>query len=214
MPKISASYGSSLSDDSESHTLLHKPYARVQHSYNRDSPSSGSGLWIKFAIIMLSMFTTLLVITWAIDALPNETLRNVVPTAEMTRSTGGASCIPSYAAVHLQASNEYGVFNAPYPWLMNSNNTDLVEPFKATNLTLLELPQQACLGFEYLWRISYRNGSSLYVAHTSVPQLELTLTTVGVFSIVIISGKLQDFPSSLSSTSKAIVVYNGTIVSK
>ena len=206
MPMISASYGSNFNDDdSESQALLHKNSLHVDRSYSRETTKfSGNGLWIKFAIIILSMFATLLVITWAIDALPNE------PSIHAADDIG---CLTS-ADVHLLASNEYGVYQAPYPWLLNSNSTDLVEPFKSTTLSLLGVPQQACSGLEYLWRINYLNGSSLYFAHTSSPQLTLTLSTVGVFAIEIISGKLQDFPSSLSSPSHARLVYNGTIVSK
>lgn len=218
MPKISTSYGSNFNDDnddSESQALLHKNNVHVNRSYSRDTTkSSGNGLWIKFAIIILSMFATLLVITWAIDALPNEaSIHAAISPLETLRRPNDIGCLTS-ADVHLRASNEYGVYQAPYPWLLNNNNTDLVEPFKSTTLSLLGVPQQACSGLEYLWRINYMNGSSLYFAHTSVPHLTLILSTVGVFAIEIISGELNDFPSSLSSPSHARLVYNGTIVSK
>jgi len=159
------------------------------------------------------MLATLSVITWAIDALPTESalLHGTISTSG--RSSSDISCLTS-AEVHLQASNEYGIYKAPYPWLLNSNTTDLVEPFKSTTLSLLGMPLRACSGFNYLWRINYLNGSSLYFADTKVPQLTLTLHTVGVFAIEIISGELQDFPSSLSSPSHARLLYNGTIVSK
>lgn len=218
MPMISASYGSNFNDDdSESQALLYKNSLHVDRSYSRETTKfsgNNNGLWIKFAIIILSMFATLLVITWAIDALPNEpSIHAAISSLGTSRTSNDIGCLTS-ADVHLLASNEYGVYQAPYPWLLNSNSTDLVEPFKSTTLSLLGVPQQACSGLEYLWRINYLNGSSLYFAHTSSPQLTLTLSTVGVFAIEIISGKLQDFPSSLSSPSHARLVYNGNIVSK
>lgn len=216
MPKISASYGSNFNDDnSESQALLYKNNLHVERSYSQETTkSSGNGLWIKFAIIILSMFATLLVITWAIDALPNEpSIHAAISTLDTSIRPNDIGCLTS-TEVHLRASNEYGVYEAPYPWLLNNNSTALVEPFKSTTLSLLGVPQQACSGLEYLWRINYMNGSSLYFAHTSAPQLTLTLNTVGVFAIEIISGELQDFPSSLSSPSHARLVYNGTIVSK
>ena len=81
MPMISASYGSNFNDDdSESQALLHKNSLHVDRSYRRETTKfSGNGLWIKFAIIILSMFATLLVITWAIDALPNEPSKHAAP---------------------------------------------------------------------------------------------------------------------------------------
>lgn len=48
----------------------------------------------------------------------------------------------------ISASNEYGSFSAPYPWLYEVSGSQLVEPYRATTLALsgkLLLSSQICI---------------------------------------------------------------------
>ena len=55
----------------------------------------------------------------------------------------------------VEASNEYGVFEGPYPWLQDVPGTQLVEPYKVTNFVLSgTLVDGLCDGcYSYYWDI-------------------------------------------------------------
>lgn len=63
------------------------------------------------------------------------------------------SSTSSSEMLSLIASNEYGLFEAPYPWLAVDLGAQLVEPYKLTTLTLLGSAVESGL-YSFYWNIS------------------------------------------------------------
>lgn len=99
-------------------------------------------------------------------------------------------------AVTLTAENEYGIFNAPYPWLENGV---LVEPFKQTTLTISNVPVPE--KFSVQWKI---RGDQTSTTHsTSSPSLQITLKRTGTYSLTM---SIMDGDDVLGTLSKNIYV--------
>lgn len=83
----------------------------------------------------------------------------------------------SCSSISLQASNEYGVFTAPYPYLENGEL--LIEPYKTTTVVarIAGIDNLDTTGFILKWKI----GSNEYEG----PTISVVLTTTGTFDVSI-----------------------------
>lgn len=82
-------------------------------------------VWVSILSITFVFLVALIVVTRRGDS------QNDTSTSESMYS------LTSSEVLSLVASNEYGVFEAPYPWLTVDPGAQLVEPYKLTTLTLL-----------------------------------------------------------------------------
>lgn len=82
--------------------------------------------------------------------------------------------------LYIQASNKYGTFSAPYPWLDSTPGTQLVEPFITSKLTVTGA---FASGSTYQWTLDYPSSSDgMEWSGTSTVQ-EVTLTVPGSYSL-------------------------------
>jgi hypothetical protein len=108
-------------------------------------------------------------------------------------------------ALNLIASNEYGTFKAPYPWMTDVPGTQLVEPYKTTNLTLTGTAVDSGLYF-FEWIIEGFDGKMKDGASTQT----IVVTEPKIFPITINAYLISD----ASSTSEAAFSYSTRLVSK
>jgi hypothetical protein len=93
------------------------------------------------------------------------------------------------------ASNEYGVFSAPYPYLMNGEM--LVEPYKATTVAASFTDGTDADTYSYSWTI----GSDVY----SGSSITATMTTPGTYSVSV--DVTDDSSNTCTFTTTAYVKY-------
>lgn len=76
----------------------------------------------------------------------------------------------------ITATNEYGQFTAPYPWMNDVYGTQLIEPYKATTLTLSGTYIDNA-DYSYVWVIEGQDENLSGAAPV------LTLTSVGKYTV-------------------------------
>lgn len=84
--------------------------------------------------------------------------------------------IASTNDIYLTAMNEYGHFDAPYPWMKDIPGTQLIEPYKTSTLTLTG-NYPATEGYSFIWVI---NDEAI---DWNGPVFDLTVPEVGKFPI-------------------------------
>ena len=93
---------------------------------------------------------------------------------------------PSFA-ITLISENEYGTFNAPYPWLKDGV---LVEPYKETTLRLLNKPS----GYLVSWVIT-SDSYNMSQSESNADNVKVTMTKTGNYVLNI---TLSDNSQSIS----------------
>jgi len=78
--------------------------------------------------------------------------------------------------IYITATNEYGQFTAPYPWMNDVAGTQLIEPYRETTLTLTGTYAES-EGYSFVWVIE---GLDTTLEGTSPT---LTLTDVGKYTV-------------------------------
>lgn len=92
------------------------------------------------------------------------------------------------------ASNEYGIFSAPYPWLKDTIGAQLIEPYKTTTLTLSDTTLLSS-SYRVVWEIP-----SLGISLSGNPTM-FVVNSTGVFDITIsvYDASTDSFIDSLST---------------
>ena len=225
-------YGSEFNnDDYENQSLLYQTYQNENYSnikktndvdnddFEKEERSNISkGLRIKLTITLLALFATIIVITWKVNDNDSFSLQNE---KSIIQSTNNNKLCPidDYSIITndlsdmivLEVSNEYGIFNAPYPWL--TNNTYLIEPYKSTMVSIKDF--DLCTGdYQYLWEIyDLSTSNPIFNGYTSVPYITINVEEVGMLRIIIKFG-IQDLPRNVLKSSTILPIYMGTLVSK
>lgn len=109
------------------------------------------------------------------------------------------------SVMNLLASNEYGTFTAPYPWMTDVPGTQLVEPYKITNLTLTGTAVDSGL-YSFEWIIKDFNGEMKDGAATQ----SIIVTETRIYQITVNAYLKAD----ASRSSEAAHSYSTRLVSK
>lgn len=94
----------------------------------------------------------------------------------------GSKASTTTTDLYIQASNEYGTFTAPYPWLEDVIGSQLVEPYKQTTLTITGAYSTGCT---YDWNLNYPSSESPMLWSESTPLSSITLTQTGTYSLTL-----------------------------
>lgn len=79
--------------------------------------------------------------------------------------------------LYVTATNEYGKFSAPYPWLEEVAGSQLVEPYKTTTLTLTgSLAEDS--SNKFVWVVDGFDNQE-----TTTPSVDMVFTTIGNYNI-------------------------------
>lgn len=100
----------------------------------------------------------------------------------VTTSPTGSLLLTEASQLRIIASNEYGVFEGPYPWLEDVLGSQIVEPYKLTELTIAS-SIAADFPVHYKWQFS-----DDVVPDSSVlcdEQCSITLTKVGNHNVTV-----------------------------
>ena len=85
--------------------------------------------------------------------------------------------------LYIQASNEYGAFTAPYPWLETPvSGSQLVEPYKTSTLTI---SGAFASGSTFSWNIAYPSSDNPTTWSDADTQKEMILTVPGSYTMTI-----------------------------
>lgn len=85
--------------------------------------------------ILIPVMTFIVLTLFAVTPKPSF-YDSTVSNSISTQISSLKSSTSDLLAIDLIASNEYGTFKAPYPWMTDVLGTQLVEPYKTTNLTV------------------------------------------------------------------------------
>lgn len=84
--------------------------------------------------------------------------------------------------VKVRATNEYGEYRGPYPFLTKTGNEMLVEPYKST---LLELTGLDCSYVTLLWEIRSSDSKIIFSATTTTATTSILLKSTGKYTITV-----------------------------
>ena len=110
----------------------------------------------------------------------------------------------SSSAISLTASNEYGTFSAPYPWMTDVLGTQLVEPYKESILTLSGSAVDSNL-YSFEWIISDFDGE---YDRTAARSQTIIFTDANIYNITI-----NAYLTS-GDSSTAVYTYQTRLISK
>lgn len=120
------------------------------------------------------------VIAVVIFVLASACVSNYTPISSKAYKIGAkVTTLVTDSQIGVTASNEYGIYNGPYPWLATAAS-QLVEPYKVTTLSVTGM-DTADLGVYYKWTLP----SNLTTASvdTRLNKCNITATAVGKYSI-------------------------------
>ena len=111
--------------------------------------------------------------------------------------------VASTSEMYVEASNEYGVYDAPYPWLYEVAGTRLIEPYKETSLVLSGSIVTDNADYKYQWSIEYKSVAiDNHLAYGGVQQT-ITLTEPGTYALTV---------HAVDPTTKTIVAEYSTLL--
>ena len=112
---------------------------------------------------------------------PSEPVAN-----EVDSGTPGKQIPPSEGChlenVKVKASNEYGEYKGPYPYLTKSGNEMIVEPYKST---VLELNGLDCTYVTLLWEVRAADSKIVFSATTTLPTATIFLKYTGKYTVTV-----------------------------
>lgn len=107
----------------------------------------------------------------------------------VTITPTGSLLLTEASQLRIVASNEYGVFKGPYPWLEDIVGSQIVEPYKLTEL-IITSSTSADYPMHYKWSFS-----DDVIANSSVlcdEQCSITLTKVGNHNVTVNAFNSED----------------------
>jgi hypothetical protein len=156
--------------------------------------------------ILIPVVTFIVLTLFAVIPKPSfydSTLKTSVTTHVASYESSADAAATS--AMNLIASNEYGTFKAPYPWMTDVPGTQLVEPYKTTTLTLTGTAVDSGL-YSFAWIIEGFDGKMKEGASTQsiiVKEPKIFPITINAYLI-----------SAASSSSEPAFSYSTRLVSK
>ena len=84
--------------------------------------------------------------------------------------------------LYLKATNEYGSFSAPYPWLEDVSGSQIVEPYKST---VLSLSGAYASGSTFSWSLDYPSEDEPTQWTGSNAQAAVTINEPGAYAITV-----------------------------
>ena len=121
-------------------------------------------------------------------------------------------CIPTASEVGLRATNEYGEYTGPYPYLIKEKNTVLVEPYKNTLLELVGYG--TCSSGQLLWEIRIQGSKDsiiIFSSSTLDPQTKIELKSTGRYMLTV---STADGGRGKGRSSGRTTIFSGTIFCK
>ena len=201
-------YGSN--DESFQRVLLQGEAEELphEHQHNSDAVTEESkkekisGYWRPF--ILIPVVTFIVLTLFAVIPKPSfydSTVSNSLTTHVSSYVSSSDSA--SISVINLIASNEYGTFKAPYPWMTDVPGTQLVEPYKTTTLTLTGTAVDSGL-YSFKWIIEGFDGKMIDGTTTQtivVKEPKIYLVTINAYLIS-------------DASSEASISYSTRLVSK
>ncbi len=91
----------------------------------------------------------------------------------------------SLDSIRLIASNEYGVYSGPYPYLTENGGMQLVEPYKTTELLLNGA--ETCMGGTSIlqWQIYDSQSKLVFSSKSTKPSTAIKLVRTGNYAITV-----------------------------
>ena len=113
------------------------------------------------------------------------------------------SCSPNI--IRLSASNEYGEYTGPYPYLTENGGMQLVEPYKSTVVVMTGA--ETCMGSTSIlqWQIYDAQSKVVFSSKSTKPLITIKLVRTGNYAITV---KLT------TRAVKAQTLYSGKITCK
>ena len=185
---LRASESERIRDDNESIITSSTATIPSSSSFKSSSPSSTNRQQHTTALVLITLFLAVCVTGYT-------SYHGFPPVASILPWSGGDGGaylssdarsnpdIPTLSTdqLRLTATNEYGVFDAPYPWLQDGTGSQLVEPFKLTTLTASGpfVDQYPPDDLSFNWLIEKYEGDQ----SSHKPYIDVTLKRSGNYDI-------------------------------
>ena len=166
-------------------------------------------LWNSLASILSVCLVALFLVAASVK---QETIISDEPSVYSSSETATTTvATESYTVpiLSVTASNEYGVFSAPYPWLNDIEGSQIVEPYKKTTLELSGPAVKSGL-FTFRWSILAADNPKSYLDATITPHTKRTVTFTELKNYNI---TITAYPVS-NSSGEVIQTYSTLLIAK